>query len=63
MYVGYDEDQQALRQELRDYYAELLTPEVQDGLGGAHGVGPPQRNVVKQMGTHGWVGIGGPEGY
>ena len=35
MYVGYDEEQEALRQELRAYYAELLTPEVQEGLADA----------------------------
>ncbi|MET0825675.1 MAG: acyl-CoA dehydrogenase family protein, partial [Acidimicrobiales bacterium] len=63
MYVGYDEDQQALRQELRDYYAELLTPEVRDGLADANGVGPAMRKVVKQMGTDGWLGIGWPEEY
>ena len=63
MYVGYDEDQQALRQELRDYYAELLTPEVQEGLADANGVGPALRKVVKQMGTDGWLGIGWPEEY
>ncbi|MET0147763.1 MAG: acyl-CoA dehydrogenase family protein [Acidimicrobiales bacterium] len=63
MYVGYDEDQQALRQELRDYYAELLTPEVQDGLADANGVGPAMRQVVKQMGTAGGRGLGWPEEY
>ena len=63
MYVGYDEDQQALRQELRDYYAELLTPEVQEGLADANGGGPAMRKVVKQMGTDGWLGLGWPEEY
>ena len=63
MYVGYDEDQQTLRQELRDYYAQLLTPEVQDDLADATGVGPAMRKVVKQMGTDGWLGIGWPEEY
>jgi len=63
MYVGYDEEQQALRQELRDYYAQLLTPEVQEGLAGSNGVGPAMRKVVKQMGTDGWLGIGWPEEY
>ncbi len=50
MYVGYDQEQQALRQELRDYYAQLLTPEVQESLVGSNGVGPAMRKVVKQMG-------------
>ena len=63
MYVGYDEEQQALRQELRDYYTQLLTPEVQASLAGSNGVGPAMRKVVKQMGTDGWLGIGWPEEY
>ena len=63
MYVGYDEEQQALRQELRDYYAALLTDEVQESLAGSNGVGPAMRKVVKQMGTDGWLGIGWPEEY
>jgi len=63
MYVGYDEEQQALRQELRDYYAALLTPEVQESLAGSNGVGPAMRKVVKQMATDGWLGIGWPEEY
>ena len=32
MYIGYDEKQEALRKELRDYYNELLTPEIRDAL-------------------------------
>ena len=63
MYVGYDEDQQALRQELRDYYAQLLTPEVQEELHHAHGVGPAMRRIVRQMGEDGWLGIGWPKEY
>ena len=63
MYVGYDEDQQALRQELRDYYAQLLTPEVQEDLHHSHGVGPAMRKVVRQMGEDGWLGIGWPKEY
>ena len=61
MYVGYDEDQLALRQELRDYYAQLLTPEVQEALHHGHGVGGAMREVVRQMGRDGWLGIGWPE--
>ena len=46
MYIGYDEEQEALRQELRAYYDQLLTPEVQEGLADANGVGPAMRKVV-----------------
>ena len=32
MEIGYTEEQQALRDQLREYYAELLTPEVEAQL-------------------------------
>jgi alkylation response protein AidB-like acyl-CoA dehydrogenase len=63
MYIGYDEEQEALRQELQDYYAKLLTPEVRQELHGSFGVGPAMRKVVRQMGADGWLGIGWPVEY
>jgi alkylation response protein AidB-like acyl-CoA dehydrogenase len=63
MYIGLNEDQEALRQELRDYYAQLLTPEVQERIADSHGVGEAMREVVRQMGADGWLGIGWPEEY
>ena len=32
MYIGYSEEQEALREELRDYYEKLLTPEIHDEI-------------------------------
>jgi 3-oxocholest-4-en-26-oyl-CoA dehydrogenase alpha subunit len=63
VYVGYDEEQEALRSELRDYYAQLLTPEVEQELAHSHGVGPAMRKVVRRMGDDGWLGIGWPTEY
>ena len=63
MEIGYTEEQQALRRELRDYYANLLTPEVEEELAQSHGVGPGVRRVVKQMASDGWLGIGWPKEY
>jgi alkylation response protein AidB-like acyl-CoA dehydrogenase len=64
MYIGYTEEQQALRRELRAYYAELLTPERRHALNvEGHGVGPTMRETVKQMGSDGWLGIGWPTEY
>src|SRR5712692_4350315 len=63
MQIGYDNDQEALRRELRAYYERLLTPEVEAGLAEGHGVGPVVRQVVRQMGEDGWLGIGWPEEY
>ena len=61
MDIGYTEEQQALRQELREYYAKLLTPEVEEELARSAGIGPSVRRVVKQMATDGWLGIGWPK--
>ncbi|MDE3203801.1 MAG: acyl-CoA dehydrogenase family protein [Acidobacteriota bacterium] len=61
MYIGYTEEQERLRQELRAYYAELLTPEVEAELADSKGVGETMRRVVRQMGADGWLGVGWPE--
>ncbi len=63
MEIGYTEEQEALRNRLREYYAGLLTPEVEAQLAESHGVGPNMRRVVKQMAEDGWLGIGWPVEY
>jgi alkylation response protein AidB-like acyl-CoA dehydrogenase len=63
MHIGYTDEQEKLRQELRAYYAELLTPEVQEQLAHSHGIGPDMRRVVRQMGEDGWLGVGWPKEY
>ena len=63
MEIGYTAEQATLRQELRDYYARLLTPEVEAELAEANGVGPVVRRVVRQMAADGWLGIGWPTEY
>ncbi|HEX7521184.1 MAG TPA: acyl-CoA dehydrogenase family protein [Acidimicrobiia bacterium] len=63
MYVGYSEEHEALRQELREYYRDLLTPEIEDLLSRSEGVGPVPRTITKQMADDGWLGIGWPKEY
>ncbi len=63
MYIGYDESQVTLRNELRAYYAKLLTPDVRTALREGHGVGSAMRSVVRKMGEDGWLGIGWPVEY
>lgn len=63
MYIGYDESQETLRNELRAYYAKLLTPDVRTALREGHGVGSAMRSVVRKMGEDGWLGIGWPVEY
>jgi alkylation response protein AidB-like acyl-CoA dehydrogenase len=65
MYFDLNDEQRALRDNLRAYFAEKLTPEVRAALGpraGEH-MGPPFRDFVKQMGHDGWLGVGWPVEY
>ena len=61
MYIGYTEEQEQLRQELRSYYANLLTPEVEEELSHDGAVGPTMKKIVRQMGADGWLGVGWPK--
>ena len=61
MYIGLTDEQERLRREVREYYDELLTPEVRAKLAGAGGVGPENRRIVRQMGEDGWLGVGWPK--
>jgi alkylation response protein AidB-like acyl-CoA dehydrogenase len=56
-------EQEALRKELRAYFAELMTPERRDRLSsgaGEYGDGQVYRDVVRQMGADGWLTLGWP---
>ncbi len=56
-------EQEALRKELRAYFAELMTPERRAALtsgDGEYGDGQVYRDVVRQMGTDGWLTLGWP---
>ena len=50
MEIAYTEEQQALKSELRAYYQSLLTPEVEQELAEAGGIGPTVRKVVEADG-------------
>ncbi len=63
MYIGYTAEHEALRQELRAYYHDLLTPELVRDLAHSEGIGPVSRGVVRQMAADGWLGIGWPTEY
>jgi alkylation response protein AidB-like acyl-CoA dehydrogenase len=63
MEIGYTQEQEELRSGLRDYYSNLLTPDVEEELGRSGGVGPTVRRIVKQMAADGWLGIGWPTEY
>jgi len=63
MFLEYTPEQQALRKDLREYFAQLLTPAVRAELGEPGEGSPLFRDVVRQIGTDGWLGIGWPQEY
>ena len=63
MHLEETPDQLALRAELRDYFAKLLTPEVRNALDFETEGGETFRMAVRQMGSDGWLGIGWPVEY
>jgi 3-oxocholest-4-en-26-oyl-CoA dehydrogenase alpha subunit len=61
MHIAYTADQVALRQELRDYFADLMTPEVLEEVARGETGGPHCLEAVRRMGRDGWLGLGWPE--
>ncbi len=61
MFLEESPEQQQLRAELRQYYAELLTDEVRAGLAEGGEGGEAWSQVVRQIGKDGWLGIGWPK--
>ena len=63
MHIAFTEEQDALRKELRAYFADLMTPAVQEEMAsgdGEYGNEDLYKRLVRQMGQDGWLGIGWP---
>lgn len=66
MHLALEPQQEALREELRAYFADLVTPEVRAGLAsatGEFGEAGVYKDVIRQIGKDGWLGIGWPKEY
>ena len=66
MRIAYTRQHEQLRQRLRAYFAELITPDRREALtttGGEYGDGLAYKEVVRQMGADGWLALGWPEEY
>ncbi|MEV5002336.1 acyl-CoA dehydrogenase family protein [Nocardioides sp. LML1-1-1.1] len=66
MHIDLEPQQLALREELRDYFAQLVTPEIRAGLAsatGEFGEANVYKDVIRQIGKDGWLGIGWPKEY
>jgi hypothetical protein len=63
MHVDYTPEQHALRRQLREYFAGIVTPAYRAELTGSEGGGPLYRVAVRKLGADGWLGIGWPREY
>ncbi|TMK66842.1 MAG: acyl-CoA dehydrogenase [Actinobacteria bacterium] len=63
MFLDETAEQQHLRRELRDYFERLLSPQVREQIGEPGEGSPMFRDVVRQIGADGWLGIGWPREY
>jgi alkylation response protein AidB-like acyl-CoA dehydrogenase len=64
MDLTYTPEQERLRQELRTYFARLMTPERRAALTtaeGEYGNGEAYREVVRELGRDGWLVLSWPE--
>ncbi|MCZ7526306.1 MAG: acyl-CoA dehydrogenase family protein [Acidimicrobiia bacterium] len=62
MFIDLTPEQVALRDEVREYFAGLMTPQRRASLVG-ESMGPAYREIVRQLGADGWLGIGWPKEY
>ncbi|MEZ4278510.1 MAG: acyl-CoA dehydrogenase family protein [Myxococcota bacterium] len=62
MYIDLTPDQKTLRTTLRNYFDALMTPERRRSVRGMEG-GKLYRDLVRQIGKDGWLGVGWPKEY
>ena len=66
MQLQYTPEQERLRERLRAYFAELMTPDLREALTsteGEYGDGKAYRAVVRRLGLDGWLALGWPREY
>ena len=61
MHIAYTDEQLTLRDELRAYYAAMMTGELADEMARGEMGGAKALEAVRQMGRDGWLGIGWPK--
>jgi alkylation response protein AidB-like acyl-CoA dehydrogenase len=65
MHLRHTPEREELARELRSYFAELMTPERREALRDVDGEGaaPGYQEVIRQLGSDGWLALGWPEEY
>ena len=63
MHIAFTPEQEALRKDLRIYFADLMTPEVTAAAAAGETGSPECLEAVRQMGRDHWLGAGWPTAY
>ncbi|HWH29036.1 MAG TPA: acyl-CoA dehydrogenase family protein [Mycobacteriales bacterium] len=63
MHLQYTEQQQALRDELRAYFGQLMTPDRVASLAQGELDGPAYKEIIRILGRDGWLGLSWPTEY
>ncbi|HWD03866.1 MAG TPA: acyl-CoA dehydrogenase family protein [Amycolatopsis sp.] len=66
MRIDYTDAQRELARQLREYFAELMTPARRKSLatgGGEYGDGVAYKEIVRRLGKDGWLALGWPREY
>jgi alkylation response protein AidB-like acyl-CoA dehydrogenase len=62
MEIGYSKDQRRFRDEVREYFEDLMTPRVKEALASVEVAGgSAYRDVIRQIGRDGWLVVSWPE--
>lgn len=62
MFIDLTPEQHTLRMKVRDYFNNLMTPELRLKLRGAES-GDEYRQTIRQMGKDGWLAVGWPKAH
>ena len=63
MLIDLSPEQYALRDRIRAYFHDIVTPEYEAEIAATEGGGPLYMQALKRMGADGWLGVGWPTEY
>ncbi len=66
MKLAFSDEHEKLRQELREYFSDIMTPELKEELRHdfkGEGGGPIWKETMRKLGKDGWIGLGWPKSY
>jgi alkylation response protein AidB-like acyl-CoA dehydrogenase len=61
--IDFSREQSALRDEIRGYFRDIVTPEYEAEIAVTEGGGPEYMKALRKMGADGWLGVGWPKEY